>query len=119
MFTPKTILMIVGLILGSLVLAGTPDNISPSEESQVMKKEHEAFLQQLEAKQERLQNQMESTMNEHYKRSAEIKAEAEKQRQEQAEIIAHANETREYIHAKASEMEAMRGQKPQIGDVTW
>lgn len=119
MFNLKTVLLICGLLLGSLVMAGTPDSIEPSAESQVMQKEHKAFLEQLEAKQERLQNQMENTMNEHYRRSVEIKAEAEKIRQEQSEIMAHAKETEAYINANASEMKAMRGQKPQIGDVTW
>lgn len=115
----KGITIIGGLLVGALIMGNTPDLVTPSEESQLMKAEHEAFINELNAKQSRLRSQMESTMNENERMKREILSEQEELQMQQQRIKNSHASSMDSIKAEQARIESLKDEKPRIGNVEW
>ena len=115
----KGVTIIGGLLVGALIMGNTPDIVTPSEESQLMKAEHTAFIEELNKKQARLRSQMEDTMGEHERMKADILSQHESLKAQQERIKAHASATEDSIRAEQARIESLKDEKPRIGNVEW
>ena len=109
----KAIFVVGACLLGTLFLANTPDEVPTGEdniEAQVLEQNHQQFLAEMQAKEERLRRNVSAVMNEADARSNELSA-------KRADIDARTTSRAEHqavraeIEAKQAEIDAEWGTK--------